>query len=34
MEETVEVKHNHLSVPAIHYLQTILLIEKACKDTL
>jgi len=33
-EETVEVQRNHLSVLAMHYLQTILLTERACKDIL
>src|SRR6266702_1592421 len=32
MEETVEVKHNHLSVPVMHHLQTTPLIERAHKD--
>ena len=32
--ETVEVKRNHLSMPATYYLQTTLLIERAYKDTL
>ena len=32
--ETVEVKRNYLSVLAIHYLQTTLLIERAYKDIL
>jgi hypothetical protein len=34
IEETVEVKRNYLSVPAIYYLRTTLLIERACKDIL
>ena len=34
MEETVEVKRNYLSVPAMHYSRTIPLIERACKDIL
>jgi len=34
IEETVEVKRNYLSVLAIHYLQTIPLTERACKDIL
>ncbi len=33
-EEIVEVKRNYLFVPAIHYLQIIPLIERACKDIL
>jgi len=33
-EETVEVKRNYLSVPVMHYLQTIPSIERACKDIL
>jgi hypothetical protein len=33
-EETVEVKRNHLSVPAMHYSRITLLIERAYKDTL
>jgi len=33
-EKTVEVKRNHLSVPAMHYLWTTPLIEKARKDIL
>jgi len=32
--ETVEVKRNHLSVPVMHYLQTIPLTERAYKDIL
>jgi hypothetical protein len=32
--ETVEVKRNLLSIPATHYLQTTLLIERAYKDIL
>ena len=32
--ETVEVKRNHLSVLAMHYLQITLLIERARKDIL
>jgi len=34
IEETVEVKRNYLSIPVIHYLQIILLIERAYKDIL
>ena len=34
IEETVEVKRNYLSMLAIHYLRTILLIERARKDIL
>ena len=34
MEKTVEVKRNHLSMPAIHYLQITLLTERAYKDIL
>jgi len=34
MEETVEVKRNYLSILAMHYLRTTLLIERAYKDTL
>jgi len=33
-EEMVEVKRNHLSVPAMHYLQIIPSIERARKDIL
>ena len=33
-EETVKVKYNYLSIPAIYYLQTILLTERAYKDIL
>ena len=33
-EETVEVKRNYLSMPAIYYSRTIPLIERACKDIL
>ena len=33
-EETVEVKRNYLSMPVIHYLRIILLIERAYKDIL
>ena len=33
-EETVEVKRNYLSVLAIYYLRTTLLIERARKNTL
>jgi len=33
-EETVEVKRNHLSVPAMHHLQTTPSTERARKDTL
>ena len=32
--ETVEVKRNHLSILATHYLRTTLSIERACKDIL
>ena len=32
--ETVEVKRNHLSMPATHYSRTTPLIERACKDIL
>jgi hypothetical protein len=32
--ETVEVKRNHLSILATHYLRTTLLIERAYKDIL
>jgi len=34
MEETVEVKRNHLSVLAMHYLRTTPSTERARKDTL
>jgi len=34
IEETVEVKHNYLSVPAMHYLRTTPSTERARKDTL
>jgi len=34
MVETVEAKRNYLSIPATHYLQITLLIERAYKDTL
>jgi len=34
MEETVEVKCNYLSMPAMYYLWTTLLIERAYKDIL
>ena len=34
MEETVEVKRNYLSVLAMHYLRTTLLIKRAYKDIL
>jgi len=33
-EETVEVKRNHLSMPAMHHSRTTPLTERACKDTL
>jgi hypothetical protein len=33
-EETVEVKHNYLSILAMHHLQTTLSTERAYKDTL
>ena len=33
-EETVEVKHNHLSIPAIYYSRIIPSIERAYKDIL
>jgi hypothetical protein len=32
--ETVEVKRNHLSMPATHYLRITLLIERVYKDIL
>jgi hypothetical protein len=34
IEEMVEVKHNHLSILAMHYLQTTLSTERAYKDIL
>jgi hypothetical protein len=34
IEKTVKVKCNHLSILVMHYLQTILLIERAYKDIL
>jgi hypothetical protein len=34
MVETVEVKRNHLSVPATHYSRTTLSTERARKDIL
>jgi len=34
MEETVEVKRNHLSMPAMYHSQTTPSIERACKDIL
>ena len=34
MEKTVEVKRNHLSMPAMHHSQTIPSTERAHKDTL
>ena len=34
MEKIVEVKYNHLSVPAMYYLQTTPSTEKTHKDTL
>jgi len=34
IEETVEVKRNYLSVPAMHYSRTTPSIERACKDIL
>ena len=34
IEETVEVKRNHLSMPATYYLQITPLIERAYKDIL
>jgi len=34
IEETVEVKRNYLSMLVMHYLRTIPLIERACKDIL
>jgi hypothetical protein len=34
MVETVEVKRNHLSMPATHYSQITPLIERAYKDIL
>ena len=33
-EEIVKVKYNHLSMPAMHYLQTTLSTERAYKDIL
>ena len=33
-EKTVKGKHNHLSVPIMHYLQTTLSTERIYKDTL
>jgi len=33
-EETVEVKRNYLSIPAMHYSRTTLLTERAYKDIL
>jgi len=33
-EETVEVKRNHLSMPAMHYSRTTPSIERARKDIL
>jgi len=33
-EEIVEVKRNHLSMPAMHYSRTTPLIERAYKDIL
>jgi hypothetical protein len=33
-EETVEVKRNHLSIPATHYSRITLLTERAYKDIL
>jgi hypothetical protein len=33
-EKTVKVKHNHLSILAMHYLQTTPLTERAYKDIL
>jgi len=33
-EETVEVKRNHLSVPAMYHSRITPSIERACKDTL
>ena len=34
IEETVEIKRNHLSILAMYYLRTTPLTEKACKDIL
>ena len=34
IEETVDVKRNYLSMLAIYYLRTTLLIERAYKDIL
>jgi hypothetical protein len=34
IEEIVEVKRNHLSIPATYYLQITLLIERAYKNIL
>jgi hypothetical protein len=34
IEETVEVKRNYLSMPAIYYLRITLLIERAYKNIL
>jgi hypothetical protein len=34
MEEMVKIKRNHLSILVMHYLQTILLTERAYKDIL
>ncbi len=34
IEKTVEMKHNHLFMPAMHHLQTIPSTERAYKDTL
>ena len=33
-KETVEVKRNYLSIPAMHYSRITLLTERARKDTL
>jgi len=33
-EEIVEVKRNHLSILAMHYLRTTPSTERACKDIL
>ena len=33
-EEIIKIKHNYLSMPAMHYLQTTPLIEGARKDIL
>ena len=33
-EKTVDIKYNYLSMPVMHYLQTIPLTERAYKDIL